>query len=299
MRLRSRAGARELGELMRSYRKKAGLTLRDLSPLVDRSLSHLHRLETGERAVTSELEFTLYLSSCGVSCREIEELINFCRDANDGRGYWLCSNDEWMPDSLRTLIFHEANADRVVNYQPDLIPGLLQVESYIHALFRDENHPDDVRQVRVDARLKRQSILFGSRPGKFTFIINERALRLEVGDYRIMTEQLLAMLLVGERPNISIRVLPANARHRALFGGPFSFLDYDECKPLVYVQAPIDGFIIENQEKIEQYRDLLRQVVKVAFDEEESRVLIAKLADEYDRTEGHWDDARRVADEQL
>jgi len=284
---------------MRSYRKQARLTLRDLSPLVDRSITHLHRLETGERAVTSELEFVLYLSKCGVSCKEVEELVQICRDANDGRGYWLCSKDDWMAESLRTLIFHESAADRVVNYESDLIPGLLQIESYIHALFRDEDLSDDVRQVRVQARLRRQKILFGAKPGKFTFIINERALRLEVGDYRTMTEQLLAMLFLTDQPNISIRILPATARHRALFGGPFSFLDYDEFKPLVYVQGPLDGFIIEDEAKVEKHRDLLRRVVKVALDEGESRVLIAKLADEYDRTEGHWDDSRRVAKEQL
>ncbi|WP_436491760.1 helix-turn-helix domain-containing protein [Actinokineospora sp. HUAS TT18] len=297
--MNSRAGARELGELMRTYRKKARLTLRDLGEVVDRCPSHLHRLETGERGVTSELEFTLYLSSCGVSCREIEELIEFLRDANDRRGYWMCSGNEWMPDSLRTLTFHETQARRVVNYESNFIPGLLQTEAYTRALFSDEDLTEDTLEVRVRARQNRQKVQFVEKPGKFTYVINERALRLEVGDNRIMAEQLMAILFLSDQPNINVRVLPAAAGHRAIVGSHFVYLAHDEFQPLVYVETPLSGFIIEQKEKVEQHRDLFRKIAKIALDAKESRSLIAKLADEYDRTEGHWDDSWKVAGSHL
>ncbi|CRK61193.1 hypothetical protein [Alloactinosynnema sp. L-07] len=180
-----------------------------------------------------------YLASCRVSHREVEDLVRFCKEVNVNRGYWLATTGPWMCDSLRSLVFHEARATRIVNYQPEMIPGLLQTEPYIQALFSREDIPSDQRQERVNARLERQKVLFRNRPAKFTFIIHERGLRLEVGDNKVMAEQLLAMLFFADRWNISIRVIPAVARHRGIFGGPFVYYDYEKSLPLTYVQGSV------------------------------------------------------------
>jgi hypothetical protein len=288
-----------LGNLLKVHRERAGYTLAQLGVRLGRSAAHLHRLEVGERAWTSETEVVHYLASCGASHQDVAALMKFCKEVSDVRGYWLAPSAPWMCDSLRSLVFHEARANRLVNYQPEMIPGLLQTEPYIQALFCREDIPADVRQERVNARLERQKILFRNRPAKFTFIMNERALRMEVGDYKVMAEQLLAMLFFTDQWNISIRIVPAAARHRGVFDGPFSYYDFERSQPLVYVQGVFGGLFIEDPDCLESQRALLRQMVNVALDEEESRLLIATLADEFDRAEGTWDDTWRVAQEQL
>ncbi|WP_436494884.1 helix-turn-helix domain-containing protein [Actinokineospora sp. HUAS TT18] len=299
MHAKSRAGGRELGDLLRYHREMAGLTMEDLSGRFGRSITLIHRLEKGERRTITETEVVHFLVACGATYQEVNEAVAFWRETVDDRGYRLCKSGHLMSDSLRSLIHHEAKADRVVNYQPEVIPGLLQTEPYIQALFRRSDFPEDKRQERVTARLNRQKILFRNNPGRFTYFINERALRLEVGNYKVMAEQLLAMLFFADRENISLRVIPAAARHHALFGAPFMFLDYEQFSPIIYLEHALGGTLAEDRAYIEGYRALLRQVVTVAFNERDSRAFIAKLADEYDRAEGHWDDSWRVAKEQL
>ncbi|HVK25567.1 MAG TPA: helix-turn-helix transcriptional regulator [Actinokineospora sp.] len=299
MRITNRAGGRELGKLLKDHREQAGLTLRELADLVGWSPAHLCRLEAGNRGPATETEVVHFLACCGVSFKEVRALAKFCREANDRMGYWLCPAGPWMSDSLRSFIFHEATATRVVDYAPEVIPGVLQTEPYIQALFRREDIPDEGRQARVDARLERQKLLFRNQPAKFTFIMNEKALRLEVGNYRVMAEQLLAMMFFADQRNISIRVVPTSARHTALFGGPFIYLDYERNAPLVYLEHALGGSFVEEDDYVSAMCPLIRQVAKVALNEGESRLLIARLADEYDRAEGDWDDSRQVAQEQL
>ncbi|WP_082859576.1 helix-turn-helix transcriptional regulator [Alloactinosynnema sp. L-07] len=299
MRAKSRAGGRELGALLRRHREKAGLTLDMLSARIGKSTTFLHRLEVGERSATSETEVVHYMVACGSTYQAVDELVRLSKETIHDRGYRLCSSGQFMSDSLRSLVFHEANATRLVNYEPEVIPGLLQTQPYIEALLSREDIPVDRRQERVKDRLERQQILIRNRQAKFTFVIHERALRLEVGDYRIMTDQLYAMMFFADQWNISIRVMPASARHRALFGGSFLYLDHDKYSPMVYLDAALGGFIVEDRDYVEAQRSLLRQIVKVSLNEEESRMFITTLADEYDRAEGYWDDPWQVAQEQL
>ncbi|CRK61302.1 Putative DNA-binding protein [Alloactinosynnema sp. L-07] len=293
------AGGRELGDLLKAHRVAAGLTLIQLSERVGQSPPTLNRLELGKRGATSEIEVVHFLAACGASYQDVQRVTAFCREVNTDRGHWLCPSGQWMSDSMRSLIFHEASATRIANYQPEVIPGLLQTEPYIQALFTRKDLTDDFRAARVEARLQRQKILFRNRPARFTFFIHERALRLEVGDYRVMAEQLLAMLFFADRWNIGIRIVPSAARHESLFGGSFLYFGYERHRPLVFLDGAVTGVFLEDPEYVELHRSLIRQIAGVALDAEESRVLIATLADEYDRSEGKWDDAWRVAQEQL
>lgn len=240
-----------------------------------------------------------YLATCGASYQDVQHLVKMCRDADDDRGYWLCEHGEWMSDSLRSLVFHETTADRSVSYEPEVIPGLLQTEPYVRALLARQQFTDERRALLLKTRMERQRILVRNNPAKFTFFVHERALRLEVGDYRIMAEQLLAMVFFADQWNITIRVLPAAARETALFGGSFRCLGYPKFGSLVYLDCHVAGLFLEDPRQVAKYLSVLRQIATVALDEEESRRLVAGLADEYDRAEGGWDDRRRVAQEQL
>ncbi|WP_436493497.1 helix-turn-helix domain-containing protein [Actinokineospora sp. HUAS TT18] len=293
------AGGRELGDLLRTHREAAGLTLIELGERVGQSAPVLNRLELGLRAATSETEVVHYLASCGAPYQDVHELTEFFKDLRAKRGHWLCPSGHWMPDSLRSLIFHETNANRVVSYQPEVIPGLLQTEPYIQALFARKEADPVARQAWVEARMERQRILSRAKPAMFTFFIHERALRLEVGDYRVMAEQMLAMLFLADQQNIGIRIVPAMARETALFGGSFLYFGFARYRPLIYLDGAVTGVFLEDRGYVDRHRSLIRQIANVALSAGQSRELIATLADEYDRSEGTWDDHWQVAKEQL
>jgi hypothetical protein len=211
----------------------------------------------------------------------------------------LTLREQWMDDSLRSLIFYEAKTNHSASYEPEFIPGLLQTEPYICALFSRRGMSGDLLEAAIRARTDRQRVLFRKNPAKFMFYIQERALRMEIGSYQIMTEQLLAMMFFADQSNIAIRVVPASARDGGSFGGAFRMFGFDKYNTLAYLDNPMGGLLLEDAEYVKGIRSLNRQAADIALDTGESRLLLAKLADEYDRSEGSWDGPRQVAQEQL
>jgi len=136
-------------------------------------------------------------------------------------------------------------------------------------------------------------------PGGFTFYVHEHALRLQVGDTKIMHEQLLHLVLTAALDNITVRIVPSVAGERSAFGGPFQLLEIHEAPSLVYLDHPGGGgLFLEDRKYVETYYQLLPRLTDVALDEGQSREFAADLADAYDRG-SQSDVADRMAEEQL
>jgi hypothetical protein len=84
-------------------------------------------------------------------------------------------------------------------------------------------------------------------------------------------------------PNVTLRILPALAAERAMFGGPFRLFEYREHQTLVYLDGPRSGLFMEESGYVDDYRQLLPELASVALSEGESRSFAAELADKYDR----------------
>jgi hypothetical protein len=157
--------------------------------------------------------------------------------------------------------------------------------------------PDRAAAARI--RLRRQRILHDEfRPPQCTFYVHEQALRLPVGGDRVMNEQMLQLVLLADRPNIVIRVVPISAGARAALGGPFMLFQYDLHQPLVYQENGVSGLFVEDLEYVQRCQGQLSRISWVAMDAEESRVLLATMASKYDRLDGDHD-PDDLAEEQL
>lgn len=98
-----------------------------------------------------------------------------------------------------------------------------------------------------------------------------------------MHDQLLKLVLMAALPHVSLRVLPALAGERGVFGGSFELFEYRDHQPLVYFSAAWNGVFLEDQDFVADYRRLLPAMASVALDKGESRAFIAKLADALDQ----------------
>jgi len=67
------------------------------------------------------------------------------------------------------------------------------------------------------------------------FFVHEHALRSLIGGPRVMNEQLLHLLFMGNRPECAIRVVPISAGAAGMNGGGFLIFGYKEDPSLVYV----------------------------------------------------------------
>nr|CEL15264.1 Putative DNA-binding protein [Kibdelosporangium sp. MJ126-NF4] len=193
--------SRELGNELRLRREALGMTLADLSQTLGWSISRTSRIENGLAAI-GEIELAHYLAYVRSSLAETLELVKFRRGRD--RGYWVGSHGLWLEDSLSSLAFHEASASATICYQPIVVPGMLQTEEYARAMISRETWrtPESVEHC-VRARVDRQSAVIG---GRREFYVHEQALRVRVGNPRLMQEQLLKLALavdLWERPDQS------------------------------------------------------------------------------------------------
>jgi hypothetical protein len=225
-----------------------------------------------------------YLAACKVFATDAEEILTICHDAERKLGYWLSPHGEWLEDTLNSLIYHEATAQRWTTYEPMVIPGLLQTPRYARVwIEQSPGLPQEDIDAAVRLREQRQQILHRPRPAQFTFFVCEQALRLDVGSRSVMHEQLLKLVLMAGLPHVSLRVLPASAGERALLRSPLVFFEYKDHKPLVYLDHSCSGVFLEDKDFVADYRRRLRAVAAIALDEEESRAFTAELADALDQ----------------
>ncbi|SFB45743.1 Helix-turn-helix domain-containing protein [Amycolatopsis marina] len=279
----STARARELGAELRRIREKSGLTGYELGRLLGWSASKISRMESGKRGLP-EVDVAIFLARCAAPRTELDRILHLARESDEA--YRLQGHGERLPDELRSLIELETTADVIVDYEPGLVPGLLQTEPYIRALL-DWGRPerDAGFELRVRARRARQRLVYRQWPPVLGFFVHEHALRASVGGPRVMFEQLLHLLAVAARPRCEIRVVQADAAPVGLFGGSFRLMRFTGHRPVAYAQTHAASVFLEEPEQIRVYRELLDQIAETALNGEQSREWLAMLASEYDRVE--------------
>jgi transcriptional regulator with XRE-family HTH domain len=273
---------RELGEHLRKRRMAAGLSARHLAGKLGWSPSKVSRIESGQVEI-SDVDMIHYLGPCRVFQGAAKELTELCHTAERNLGYWLSPHSPWLPESLTSLIYHEATADTCVAYEPHMVPGLLQTADYARAMVGGRGADPERVERSVRIRMDRQRILKAPAPAPFTFFMGEQALRRRVASNAVMHEQLLKLALFAGLRQVTVRVVPASIEEPWTFGGSFRLFTFDQHRPLVYLDNYITGVFLEEPSYVQPYRPLLPVMSELALDGTQSRELIATLASEYDR----------------
>ena len=159
------------------------------------------------------MDVAAFLGLCRVKSPERDRLLALCQ-----KQYtlgWSQQHGSRLPKQLVTLIDHENKAVTIGDFQPVLVPGLLQTGDYARAVIScNVNMPAAEVDERVAARLVRQSLFSRDYPPRFTFYVHEFALRTPVGGAAVMVEQLQHLLQMSARQHVTLRVIPASAPTR-------------------------------------------------------------------------------------
>ncbi|SFB36991.1 Helix-turn-helix domain-containing protein [Amycolatopsis marina] len=269
--------SRELGEGLRRAMEHAQMTGQDAARALGWSQSRVSRVLSGKRGGDDEVEISAFLAVCGVTGAERKRLLGLCHEV--GKPGWLQRHGSRLPQQLRTLIDHEDKAVRMGEFQPMVVPGLLQTPEYARALLSGTGTlPPEEIDGRVRARLDRQRVLAPSRGKQFAFFVHEFALRLPAGNSEVMSGQLHHLLRLSVRENISLRVVPVAAGVHAGIAGAFMLMEFPEFRPVVYLDSETATLFLEAPEEISAHRLVLRKLAEIAPDEGQSRELIAGLA---------------------
>ncbi|GAA0369722.1 helix-turn-helix transcriptional regulator [Actinoallomurus spadix] len=160
---------------------------------------------------------------------------------------------EAVPSFFRGYVERERTADQVRAHAPLLIPGLLQTEGYATAVLRAGRSPGELER-SVAARLERQRILFRDdpAPARLWALIDETALRRQVGGPDVMAAQLGHLLEVSDRYNVTLQVVPESAQTYAGLEGAFTILGFQDGADIAYVDAVRGGYLVDQQARVRE-----------------------------------------------
>ena len=159
-----------------------------------------------------------------------------------------------VQEDVRSL---EATARTLRNFQPGIIPGLLQTAAYARRILSFAVDAPDVGPA-VAARLGRQEILH--EPGRsFEFLLTEAALRYRPGPREVLTAQLDHLAAVATSESISLGVIPADAEMHAITRCGFILYEdrIDDQPPFAIVETPHASLYANDPADIDIYRDQL------------------------------------------
>ncbi|HEY0698620.1 MAG TPA: helix-turn-helix transcriptional regulator [Micromonospora sp.] len=269
---------RQLGTAILDLRTQQGLSHRDLAKKAGISGSTISRLEacTGEPHRRPELADLGLLDALGVKrgSREWDRLQRWAEEAAVD-GWWDDKTTATrMGAGQRAYALVEHGAAEILDYGSLLVPGLAQHPDYARERIRAALPPGDDRRVDwiLDARLRRQQTI---DTAEYRLLLEAAAV------YRAGVDQLRHLLDLTERPNISIRVIPTDAR---LVGhaprAPFSHISYCHNEPeIVVVDDVAKALLVADPAEISRYADLWTRLESAAMTEDATRRLIGEVAD--------------------
>ncbi|MFD9896003.1 DUF5753 domain-containing protein [Amycolatopsis sp. NPDC059027] len=260
-----------LGRRLRRLRLHARMSLDEAAVLLDTPRSSLQRMETG---VTYANVHFVRSAMDVCDCRD-DELIDLARRAKQ-RGWW---QDYGLKGLGYTALETEAAEAR--NWEVMYVPGLLQIESYMRALFRG-GHPRSEESIRNDVtvRLRRQERLADmERPLRLTAIVDEAVLRRPVGGVDVMRAQLDYLREIVELPTVGLQVVPYDRGEHQGMRGAFTILrfEHDEDPDMLYMGKVVGSSQTENAEEVKEATLVFDRLRSVALSSEETIAFIGRL----------------------
>jgi transcriptional regulator with XRE-family HTH domain len=266
---------------LRRLRESAGLTCEEVGSQLECSGTRISRIETGKIRV-SPGDVRELLDVYGVTGPDATALVQLAREAR--RKGWWHTYGKLLPGWFEAYVGLESEAVRFRDFQPLVMPGLLQTPDYARAVLRaaPTAGPADEIDRLVALRMERQSILSRENPPDLWIVLGEGALRTRVGDDAVMRGQLRHLAEVAERPNVTLQVLPfTNAAHVNPIS-PFKILEFAEPDDpaVVYLEHLTGCLFVEDDAEFRRYRVVFDHLRAEALGTGQSIDLITRLAGE-------------------
>jgi transcriptional regulator with XRE-family HTH domain len=280
---------RRLAAELRRLRERVGLTGDEAADRLGWSGSKISRIETHRIGVKSaDLKKLLDLYEVDIPYRE--ELQALARESP--RTGWLDSVTAGFDADYRTYLYAEAEASSLWIWDPQIVPGLMQTDSYARALLFGYQSmfqlpPGDAER-RIDVRrVRQQQLLNRDPPLELSVVIDESTLYRRFGDNAVMREQLLRLAELATLPNVKLQILPLAGTH-PIGTGAFSYLQFQQVQDIplgdmVEVEHLTRSYYyLEDEDQTFRYRVTFQRLATTSADEDRSRAMISEAV----RT--HW-----------
>jgi transcriptional regulator with XRE-family HTH domain len=270
-------GRRLMREVKR-LRELSGLSPDEAAQRLDFSKSKLYRIENGRSRIDADdLEDMLDLYD--VRSPDRDALVALGRDSRR-RGWWTGYKDVFTG----SYVGLESEAFRI-QVTSHIVPGLFQTADYARAVIAATGPWLETEEIerRVAARAARQRAVLGrDNPPELHVVLDEAALRRDVGDAALMREQLAQLSKTGTRPGITVQVLPFSAGACASMAGDFVMLTFPEAEdpPVAYAEGLFGDVYLESADELDRFRLAWTHLLDKALDPADSAAMIDRVREE-------------------
>ncbi|WP_316753532.1 helix-turn-helix domain-containing protein [Streptomyces herbicida] len=255
------------GRQLKLFRERAGLDRSEFGALAGYSASTIASFEQGRRIPPPKFieRADEVLGAGGVLSAGKEEV---------GRAQY--------PAFFRDAAKLEGEAVELHVYATQAMSGLLQTEEYARAVFtmRRPLLDEETVEQRVAARLARQDIFSRVPMPTISFVIEESVLRRPLGGWSVMRGQLEQMLLIGQRRNVEIQIMPTEREEHAGLAGPFTLIETRDGRRIACVEAHKDSRLYTERKSVRAFEEQYGILRAEALTPRESLAFIEKLLGE-------------------
>ncbi|MFD7812989.1 Scr1 family TA system antitoxin-like transcriptional regulator [Streptomyces sp. NPDC059785] len=259
---------RTFGEVVKGFRKRAGLTQEEFAPRVGYSLPTVASIEQGRRFPQRDF------------VERAEDVLDACGILRGAARH--LSRQPGLASWFRQWARLEAEAVSLYTYECRVVPGLLQTAGYARAVSLSVPPLPDSEELdqRVAARINRQDLLSTCRkpPTAFSFIVEQAVLERHTGSEEVTRELYDHLLLVVERQwNVEFQLMPLQQPVHAGLDGPMRLAETPDNQWFAYSEGQENGRLVTDSKAISRLHQRYAKMRSQALTPEDSVGLLKRM----------------------
>ncbi|OQR61358.1 transcriptional regulator [Streptomyces maremycinicus] len=264
---RSQEPRRRFAEELRLLRTEKGDSLRQLEVVLGWNASTFGKMEGGQSLGSPEI---------------VEALDQHYGTTPMLLTLWelAVADPSQFKEQYRRYMELEAGAVSVWHYASVNLHGLLQTRGYAREFLEAGGLDGEELAAQVEARIGRSQLLLAADAPRFRSILSESVLRTTLRHPGQWQRQLEHLLVLTERKNVTLHVLPFSTGLHALSNTDTVFLRQPDGSTVAWVETGYAGELVQETAKVERLQFRYDLVRDLALSPDESRVFIRRLLEE-------------------
>ncbi|MEU4050408.1 helix-turn-helix domain-containing protein [Streptomyces olivaceus] len=263
---RSQEPRARFAEELRLLRHARGASLRGVAEVVGWDASQFGKMENGHTLGGPEIVEALdqYYGTGGMLLTLWELAV---------------ADPTQFKERYRRYMVLEAEAVSMWQYSPSIVPGLLQTPEYAAELLAQGGQTGVELDKQVAARMGRRDRLLAEGGPQFRAILSETVLHSALRSTAEWRAQLRHLLVMGERPNLCIQVVPWAVGLHALTNTDAMFL-HGAARIVAWVETGYSGELVQETTAVDQLQLRYDRVRDTALSPGASREFIDRMLEE-------------------
>jgi transcriptional regulator with XRE-family HTH domain len=267
-----------VGAQLRKLREAAEITREQAGYHIRGSHSKISRMEGGRTGFKMRDVADLLTLYGIVDGGEREPLLLLAEQANQA-GWWAEYRDA-VPDWFEEYLGLEHDSELIRSYEIRRVPDLLQTEDYARAAMAHIEPRDHIDQRLALLRRRQEHMRASGR--RLWAIVDEGALRRQVGGPEVMRAQIDHLIELAELKNITLQVLPFSTEAAVGGVGSVTLLRFPQAEldDIVYLELLAGALYYGKDAEVAPYRHLLNDLGVQAPPPRETAAFLRAIRDE-------------------